>query len=67
VRERRPPVVYGHPIILLEDENKNTFEFKNGSWVPHPLTIAQCRETCKVKELPQKVHRNTRYEVCYPV
>ena len=67
VRERRPPVTYGKPIIMLEDEQKNTFVYQGGAWIPHELTIAQCRETCKVKELPQKVNRHTRYEVCFPV
>ncbi len=65
--ERKPPVVYGKPFVLLEDINKNTFEYKSGAWIPHPLTIAECRQTCQVKELPQKLKQMTRYEVRAPL
>jgi len=66
--ERAPALVYGKPITLLEDEQKATFYFTKGSWVPYEMTIAECREnSCQVKELPQKVNRMTRYEVRCPV
>ena len=64
--ERPVPVVYGKPFILLEDATKNTFIFKAGTWVPHEASIAQCRETCQVKVLPQQVNRMTRYEIRCP-
>ncbi len=67
VYEPKPPVVYGKPILVLEDSQRNTFEFKAGSWVPFDLTIAECRRTCRVKELSQKINNMTRYEVCRPV
>ncbi len=66
--EKKPPVEYGKPFTLLEDESKATFEFTGGSWVPYSMTIAECRQnSCKVQELPQKVNRKTRYEVRCPV
>jgi hypothetical protein len=65
--ERGPPTVYGKPFTLLEDTQKTTFIYKNGSWVPHPMTIAEFRESCEVTELPQKVKQMTRYEVRAPV
>lgn len=66
--ERQAPIEYGKPFTLLEDENKTTFEFKTGAWVPYAMTIAQCRmQNCQVKQLPQKVNRMTRYEVRVPV
>jgi hypothetical protein len=67
VMEKKPPVVYGKAIIVLEDEAKCTFEFDKGAWVPYPMSIAECRRECLVKELPQKVNRMTRYEVRCPV
>jgi hypothetical protein len=63
VYQKRPPKQYGKPFILLEDENKNTFQYLRGSWVPHDRKIADCRLDCEVKELPQKVNKMTRYEV----
>jgi hypothetical protein len=63
----KPPVRYAAPFVLLEDTDKNTFEYANGSWVPYALSIAQCRQTCQVKELPQKVNDKTRYEVRVPL
>jgi hypothetical protein len=66
VTERLPPVVYGKPFIVVEDESKNTFIFKGGDWVPHTASIAECRQTCQVKELPQRVNRMIRYEVRCP-
>jgi hypothetical protein len=67
VIEKKPPVVYGKAIIVLEDEAKGTFEFQQGAWVPFPMSIAECRRQCLVKELPQKVNRMTRYEIRCPV
>lgn len=63
VVEKKSPTQYGKPFILLEDGEKNTFEFKSGQWVAHPLSIHECRESCQVKELPQKVNGMTRYEI----
>ena len=65
--EKAPPTQYGQPFVLLEDESKNTFEYQGGKWVPHSMSIAECRQSCQVKELPQKVNRMTRYEVRSPV
>lgn len=66
VTERQPPIVYGKPFVLVEDQDKNTFIFKAGSWVPHSASIAETRQTCQVKELPQRVNRMIRYEVRCP-
>jgi hypothetical protein len=66
IAERVAPTVYGKPFILLEDEQKNTFIFKAGAWVAHSESIAQCRTTCQVKELPQRVNGRVRYEVRCP-
>src|SRR5438128_12072726 len=71
---RRPPeyigrqahTVYGKAFIILEDQEKNTFIYKAGAWVPHTESIAQCRETCQVKQLPQSVNRMIRYEIRCP-
>jgi hypothetical protein len=65
--EPKPPTQYGKAFVLLEDTEKNTFEFAAGAWIPYGLTIAQCRKDCMVKELPQKVNGNTRYEIRCPV
>ena len=65
--EKKPPIEYGKPFTLLEDENKMTFEFKSGSWIAYSMTIAECRQECQVNELPQKVNRMTRYEVRRPL
>jgi hypothetical protein len=67
VYERKPPVQYGKPFVLLEDESKNTFEYSSGTWTPYELSIAQCRQDYMVKELPQKVNGKTRYEVRCPL
>lgn len=68
IPQSKPPVEYGEPFTLLEDENKATFEFKSGAWVPYGMTIAQCRQhDCQVTELPQKVKLMTRYEVRLPL
>jgi len=63
VIEKKAPTQYGKPFILLEDGEKNTFEFKGGQWVAHSMSIAECRENSQVKELPQKVNGMTRYEI----
>ncbi len=67
VVEKKPPVVYGKAVVVLEDEAKGTFEFQQGAWIPYAMSIAQCRRDCLVKELPQKVNRMTRYEIRCPV
>ena len=67
VTERRAPIEYGKPFIVMEDETKQTFIFKGGAWVPHVESIAACRQSCDVKVLPQKLNRMTRYEVRCPV
>jgi hypothetical protein len=64
--ERQAPIVYGKPFIVLEDREKNTFVFKAGAWVPHSESIADCRKTCQVKELPQRVNQMIRYEIRCP-
>jgi hypothetical protein len=66
VIERAAPIIYGKPFILLEDAEKNTFIFKAGAWVAHSESIAQCRESCQVKELPQRVNGRVRYEIRCP-
>ncbi len=65
--EIAPAIVYGQPVIIMEDENKNTFVYEAGAWVPHERSIAECRQDCLVKEMPQKLKRMTRYEVRSPV
>jgi hypothetical protein len=65
--EPKPSKQYGKAFVLLEDTDRNTFEFAAGAWIPYGLTIAQCRRDCLVKELPQKVNGKTRYEVRCPL
>ncbi len=65
--ERVAPTVYGKPFIVAEDAAKNTFIFQGGAWVAYSESIAQCRLTCQVKELPQKLNNMTRYEVRIPM
>ena len=64
--ERVAPTVYGKAFIVAEDAAKNTFYFSQGAWVAYPESIAECRRTCLVKELPQKLNNMTRYEVRRP-
>jgi len=65
---KKAPTEYGKPFILLEDAQKKTFGYQGGAWVPHSMTIAECRQDdCQVKELPQKVNNMTRYEVRCPL
>ena len=65
--QREPPKKYGEPFVVLEDKEKQTFTFARGAWVPFELSIAECREECMVKALPQKVNNMTRYEIRSPV
>lgn len=67
VMEKKAPIVYGKPFIVMEDAQRNTFVFKAGAWVSHEMSIAEFRQSCQVKELPQKVNGMTRYEVRSPV
>jgi hypothetical protein len=64
--QRAAPVVYGKAFIVAEDSAKKTFVFQGGAWTPYASTIAECRQTCLVKELPQKLNNMTRYEVRCP-
>ena len=66
VIERRAPVVYGKPFVIVEDADKNTFIFKAGEWTPYEASIAECRLTCQVKKLAQSVNNMTRYEIRCP-
>jgi len=66
VIERHAPVAYGKPFIVVEDAEKNTFIYKAGEWIPHTASIAEFRQTCQVKELPQRVNGRIRYEVRSP-
>ena len=65
--EKKLPIVYGKPFILLEDDQRGTFIYHGGQWVRHSRSIAQCRSDSQVKELPQKINGMTRYEICSPV
>ena len=65
--ERKAPVQYGTAFVILEDMDKNTFEYAQGAWVPYAMSIAECRRDCQVKELPQKVNGKTRYEIRLPL
>jgi hypothetical protein len=66
ITSRQAAVVYGKAFIVLEDEQKNTFIYKAGAWIPHSASIAECRQTCQVKQLPQRVNRMIRYEIRCP-
>ena len=66
-RVARVPVQYGAPFIVLEDSDKKTFEYANGAWTPYAMSIAECKKSCQVKELPQKVNNKTRYEIRVPI
>ena len=48
----RVATTYGKPFIVMEDGEKNTFEYREG---------------CQVKLLPQKLNGKVRYEVRRPV
>jgi hypothetical protein len=61
---RKPPALFGKPFVVLEDEEKNTFSYQGGAWVPYAMTIKQCRdEGHDVRELSQKISKMIRYEV----
>ena len=64
---KAPPPVYDRPIIILEDAQKNTFEFVAGAWVPYARSIAECRVDGQVTQLAQKVNNMVRYEVRLPI
>lgn len=59
-------MVYGKAFIVAENSAKQTFIFQGGAWSPYTSTIAECKRTCLVKELPQKLNNMTRYEVRCP-
>jgi len=63
----KPVIEYGKPFMVLEDVSKQTYEFKDGAWIPFALSIAECKREGLVKELPQKVNKRTRYEIRLPV
>jgi hypothetical protein len=65
--EKKPPVRYGKPFVLLEDAQKLTFIYANFQWARHDKSIAECRLDCQVKELPQRINGMTRYEICAPI
>jgi hypothetical protein len=67
VFERKEKVEYGKPFIVMEDTEKNTFAYNGSAWVPFAMTMADCRQQCQVKALPQKVNGKTRYEVRQPL
>jgi len=67
VRPQAVKVQYGKAFILLEDEDKNTFEFVGGNWVPYARSISDCRRDCNVTALSQKLGTKTRYEVREPL
>jgi len=67
VYERKEPVEYGKPFIVMEDSEMNTFAYDGSAWVPFNMTMADCKAKCQVKALPQKVNGKTRYEVRSPV
>lgn len=64
--EKKAPVAYGAPFVLLEDAQKQTFEYVGGSWQPYARSIAECKVDSQVKQLSQKVNNMTRYEVRSP-
>ncbi|TVP97717.1 MAG: hypothetical protein EA381_14140 [Planctomycetaceae bacterium] len=64
---KKEPVEYGKPFIVMEDAQKNTFAYDGTGWNPYPLSIAECRTECLVKELPQNLNGKTRYEVRAPI
>ena len=67
ITELPPAVVYGKPFVVAEDADKNTFVFQGGEWVAYSASIAECRQTCLVKELPQRLKDRIRYEVREPL
>lgn len=67
ITPRKPPTVFGKAFILLEDDQKNTFEYREGAWVSCDWSIAVCRAEGEVKVLPQRINNMTRYQVRLPV
>jgi hypothetical protein len=67
VYEKKEPVEYGKPFIVMEDSEKNTFAYDGSAWVPYGKSIADCKAAGQVKALPQKVNGKTRYEVRAPL
>ncbi len=67
VAEIKPRAVYGTAFVVLEDKAKNTFVYNGTNWVPHSMTMAECRLSCQVKELTQKLGDKNRYEVREPI
>jgi len=67
VYQLKEPVEYGKMFIVMEDGDRNTFSYNGSSWVPHSMTMQECRAECQVKELPQKVNGKIRYEVRAPI
>jgi hypothetical protein len=65
--EKKAPIAYGKPFVLLEDGNKDTFIYSGGQWTRHTRSIAECRVDSLVKELAQKINGMTRYEICSQV
>lgn len=65
--ERAAPVEYGKPFIVFEDADRKTFVYQAGEWVEYSSSIGECRRTCRVKELPQRVNGRIRYEVRAPL
>ena len=67
IPQPKPRIEYGKAFIVLEDVEKSTFIYKGGQWVRHTASIAECRQDCDVKELPQKINGMTRYEIRTPL
>lgn len=67
VTHRPAPVQYGKPFVVVEDADKKTYVFQAGEWVEYSASIAECRLTCRVTELPQRVNGRIRYEVRAPL
>jgi len=63
----KEPVEYGDMFIVMEDAEKNTFSYNGSAWVAHTMSIAECKQECMVKALPQKVGGKIRYEVRAPL
>jgi len=61
------PKQYGAPFVLLEDDQKKTYEYRGGAWVQYERSIAECKVDCQVKQLAQRVNNMTRYEIRLPL
>lgn len=60
---RSTPKRYGTAFVLMENDQKQAFQYQNGAWVEFERSIADCRVDCQVKQLSQKVNNMTRYEI----